>query len=104
MANLASLPNSTPAAIIDELVEPDLPQEVRDRVESLLVDGQKVTAADIRRMKAAALASYAKQANDDESMTMATRIRDRAIRRARELLKLKAMSSLIKFTVKMPAT
>lgn len=37
--------------------------------------------------KAAALASYAKQANDDELMKMATRIRDRAIRRAGELLK-----------------
>lgn len=37
--------------------------------------------------KAAALASYAKQANDDELMRMATRIRDRAIRRAGELLK-----------------
>lgn len=36
--------------------------------------------------KAAALASYAKQANDDELMKMATRIRDRAIRRAGELL------------------
>lgn len=37
--------------------------------------------------KAAALASYAKQANDEELMKMATRIRDRAIRRAGELLK-----------------
>ncbi len=37
--------------------------------------------------KAAALASYAKQANDDEMMKMAVRIRDRAIRRAGELLK-----------------
>jgi hypothetical protein len=37
--------------------------------------------------KAQALASYAKQANDDELMKMATRIRDRAIRRAGELLK-----------------
>lgn len=37
--------------------------------------------------KAAALASYAKQANDDELMKMATRIRDRAIRRAGELYK-----------------
>lgn len=52
MANLAILPTSTPAAIIDELVEPDLPAEVRDRVESLLVDGQKVSVADIRKMKA----------------------------------------------------
>lgn len=37
--------------------------------------------------KAAALASYAKQAKDDELMKRATRIRDRAIRRAGELLK-----------------
>lgn len=37
--------------------------------------------------KAAALASYAKQADDDEMMTMAVRVRDRAIRRAGELLK-----------------
>jgi hypothetical protein len=37
--------------------------------------------------KAAALASYAKQANDEELMKQATRIRDRAIRRAGELLK-----------------
>lgn len=37
--------------------------------------------------KAAALASYAKQAADDEMMKMATRIRDRAIRRSGELLK-----------------
>lgn len=36
--------------------------------------------------KAAALASYAKQANDEELMKMATRIRDRAIRRAGEIL------------------
>lgn len=37
--------------------------------------------------KAAALASYAKQAEDDELMKMAIRIRDRAINRAGELLK-----------------
>jgi hypothetical protein len=37
--------------------------------------------------KAAALASYAKQAEDEELMKMAIRIRDRAIRRAGELLK-----------------
>jgi hypothetical protein len=37
--------------------------------------------------KAAALASYAKQSKDEELMKMATRIRDRAIRRAGELLK-----------------
>jgi hypothetical protein len=37
--------------------------------------------------KAAALASYAKQAEDEELMKMAIRIRDRAVRRAGELLK-----------------
>lgn len=37
--------------------------------------------------KAAALASYAKQAGDDELMKQAVRIRDRAIRRCGELLK-----------------
>lgn len=37
--------------------------------------------------KMEALASYAKQSKDDELMKMATRIRDRAIRRAGELLK-----------------
>lgn len=37
--------------------------------------------------KAAALASYAKQAEDEELMRMAIRIRDRAVRRAGELLK-----------------
>lgn len=36
--------------------------------------------------KAAALASYAKQSKDEELMKMAIRIRDRAIRRAGELL------------------
>ena len=37
--------------------------------------------------KAAALASYAKQANDDELLKMATRIKARAVRRSGELLK-----------------
>lgn len=37
--------------------------------------------------KAAALASYAKQANDDQLEKMAIRIRARAVRRAGELLK-----------------
>lgn len=37
--------------------------------------------------KAAALASYAEQAKDDELLRTATRIRDRAVRRAGELLK-----------------
>ncbi|KNY18261.1 hypothetical protein AKG11_03780 [Shinella sp. SUS2] len=35
-----------------ELAAPSTPQPIRDQVEALLVDGQKVTVADIRRMKA----------------------------------------------------
>lgn len=65
-----------------ELAAPSTPAEVRDRVESLLVDGQKVTVADIRKMKA-----EVKQTSDEELMRFATRVRDRAIRRAGELLK-----------------
>ena len=34
-----------------ELAAPSTPQPIRDAVEELLVDGQKVTAADVRRMK-----------------------------------------------------
>ena len=51
--------------------------------------GQEPTKAALREavVKAAALASYAKQAKDDELMRYATRVRDRAIRRAGELLK-----------------
>lgn len=41
-------------AALEILVSEATPQEVRDRVESLLVDGQKVTVADIRKMKAEA--------------------------------------------------
>lgn len=37
-----------------ELAAPSTPPEVRDQVEALVVDGQKVTAADVRRMKAEA--------------------------------------------------
>lgn len=36
---------------LELLVSDTTPQEVRDHVEALLVDGQKVTVADIRRMK-----------------------------------------------------
>jgi hypothetical protein len=39
---------------LDLLISDTTPQEVRDQVEALLVDGQKVTVADIRRMKAEA--------------------------------------------------
>lgn len=39
------------ATALYELAAPSTPPEVRDQVEALLVDGQKVTVADIRRMK-----------------------------------------------------
>lgn len=39
------------ATALYELAAPSTPTEVRDRVESLLVDGQEVTVADIRKMK-----------------------------------------------------
>ncbi len=40
-----------------ELAAPSTPQAVRDQVEELIVDGQKVTVADIRRMKQEAKAA-----------------------------------------------
>ncbi|MCM0751571.1 hypothetical protein DEA98_10215 [Brucella pseudogrignonensis] len=40
-----------------ELAAPSTPQSVREQVEELIVDGQKVTAADIRKMKAEAKAT-----------------------------------------------
>lgn len=54
---VASLANLTPqiaASVLDEATDPSTPPEVRDKIEELLVDGQKVTVADIRRMKAEA--------------------------------------------------
>ena len=51
-----------------------------------LADCQAVDECKTWADKAAALASYARQANDNELLKMATRIRDRAIRRAGELL------------------
>lgn len=38
-----------------QLAAPSTPDDVRDRVEQLLIDGQKVTAADVRRMREEAL-------------------------------------------------
>lgn len=40
-----------------ELAAPSTPPEVRDQVEALVIDGQKVTAADVKRLKAAAKAA-----------------------------------------------
>lgn len=40
-----------------ELAAPSTPPEIRDRVEEMIVDGEKVTAAQIKRMKAEAKAA-----------------------------------------------
>ncbi|MFG1418917.1 hypothetical protein V5F38_12195 [Xanthobacter sp. V0B-10] len=40
-----------------ELAAPSTPPEVRDQVEALVIDGQKVTAADVKRLKAEAKAA-----------------------------------------------
>lgn len=46
-----------PARVLYALAAPSTPEEVRAEVERLLVDGQKVTAADVRRMRDEALAA-----------------------------------------------
>ncbi|WP_050742986.1 MULTISPECIES: hypothetical protein [unclassified Shinella] len=79
-----------PPTALYELAAPKTPPEVREEIERMIEAGEVVTKATVARLradKAAALASYAKQAKDDELMKRATRIRDRAIRRAGELLK-----------------
>lgn len=48
------LSRSLGASALELLISDTTPQEVRDTVENLLVDGRKVTVADIRRMKAEA--------------------------------------------------
>ncbi|GEM_PF-2743085 len=46
-----------PAKALYELAAPSTPQSVREQVEELIVDGQKVTAADVKRLKAEAKAA-----------------------------------------------
>lgn len=53
-ANTALVPHLGFKALA-ELAAPSTPQDVRDHVEELLVDGQKITAADVRRLKQEAL-------------------------------------------------
>jgi hypothetical protein len=43
LANLATLTPHLASSVLDEVADPATPTDVRDRVESLLVDGQKVT-------------------------------------------------------------
>jgi len=45
------------ASALYELAAPSTPPEIRDRVEEMIVDGEKVTAAQIKRMKAEAKAA-----------------------------------------------
>lgn len=60
-----------------------------------MYEGARIALAECNRIdecqswadKAAALASYARQANDDSLLTLAKRIQGRAVRRAGELLK-----------------
>lgn len=46
-----------PVSALYELAAPSTPQSVREQVEELIVDGQKVTAADVKRLKAEAKAA-----------------------------------------------
>ncbi|MCH4539122.1 DUF3102 domain-containing protein [Ochrobactrum sp. A-1] len=46
-----------PPKALYELAAPSTPQSVREQVEELIVDGQKVTAADVKRLKADAKAA-----------------------------------------------
>lgn len=46
-----------PATALYELAAPSTPPEIRERVESMLVDGEEVTTALIRKMKAEAKAA-----------------------------------------------
>lgn len=78
------MPSQTPGVVNPASAQlPATYQNAKNALAECVQIDECVTWAD----KAAALASYAKQANDDEMMKMATRIRDRAIRRAGELLK-----------------
>lgn len=55
-SNTANLRNFSPS-VLYELAAPSTPQAVREYVEELIVDGQKVTAADVKRLKAEAKAA-----------------------------------------------
>ncbi len=59
VANLASFGAQASAQLLDEISDDDTPQSVRDQVEALIVDGQKITAADVKRLKAEAKAAQA---------------------------------------------
>lgn len=64
------------ATALYELAAPSTPQPIRDEVEALLVDGQKVTTADIRKMKAEA---KAKQASIEDLAARNTELSQRVV-------------------------
>lgn len=69
-----------------EVSEAPLP-EMYERARGALAEAQRVDECKDWADKAAALASYARQADDDELYKMARRIQGRAVRRCGELLK-----------------
>lgn len=82
--NMIQMETKSPALINTGSAQ--LPQSY-ENAKTALADCVSIDECQSWADKAAALASYAKQAKDEELMKMATRIRDRAIRRAGELLK-----------------
>lgn len=66
--------------------DPQLPQKY-EAARAAIAECHRIDECKTWSDKAAALASYARQANDDTLRVMAVRIQDRAIRRAGELLK-----------------
>lgn len=54
LANLATLAGAASSTVLDELTEPETPATVVQNIEDMVVDGQRVTAADVRRLKAEA--------------------------------------------------
>jgi hypothetical protein len=76
-ANLAGLSTEVSSSVLDEITDPGTPESIRDRVEELLVDGQKVTVADIRRMKAEAKQAEAQTAAlASSNQELALRVRE----------------------------
>jgi len=77
MVNHSTLPDVTHARL----------PETYENAQKALAECQKIDECQAWADKAEALASYAKQADDDSLRKMADRIQARAIRRAGELLK-----------------
>ena len=75
-----------PPSVIKNLAKANLPQ-VYQRAVAALAECERLDEAASWADKAAALASYARQADDVELENMARRIRARAVRRCGELLK-----------------